>query len=178
MICSRPLRTERQRAASGARPADRRRAGVSARRTTRRQFPLQTRTGAGRSVRHAAAQASAASCTPGSLACWRRGFPRTPRSQPEILAHHCANAGLIEKAVCYWQEAGERSKARSAMAEAIRQMRKALDLLSQSAGYPRAPAHRTRTSTRARRRADRRDRAMRPKRLERPTRGRAVSASC
>nr|WP_283817015.1 AAA family ATPase [Bradyrhizobium sp. AUGA SZCCT0283] len=49
--------------------------------------------------------------------------------QPEILAHHCANAGLIEKAVFYWQEAGERSKARSAMAEAIRQMRKALDLL-------------------------------------------------
>jgi len=50
--------------------------------------------------------------------------------QPEILAHHCANAGLTEKAVLYWQEAGERSKARSAMAEAIRQMRKALDLLS------------------------------------------------
>jgi class 3 adenylate cyclase/predicted ATPase len=50
--------------------------------------------------------------------------------QPEILAHHCANAGLTEKAVFYWQEAGERSKARSAMAEAIRQMRKALDLLS------------------------------------------------
>jgi predicted ATPase len=51
-------------------------------------------------------------------------------SQPEILARHCANAGLIEKAVCYWQEAGERSVAHSAMAEAIRQMRKALDLLS------------------------------------------------
>lgn len=51
-------------------------------------------------------------------------------AQPEILARHCANAGLIEKAVSYWQEAGERSVARSAMAEAIRQMRKALDLLS------------------------------------------------
>jgi class 3 adenylate cyclase/predicted ATPase len=51
-------------------------------------------------------------------------------AQPEILAHHCGHAGLIEKAVSYWQEAGERSKARSAMAEAIRQMRKALDLLS------------------------------------------------
>ena len=50
-------------------------------------------------------------------------------AQPEILAQHCGNAGLIEKAVTYWQEAGERSKARSAMAEAIRQMRKALDLL-------------------------------------------------
>jgi class 3 adenylate cyclase/predicted ATPase len=54
----------------------------------------------------------------------------TAEAQPEILAHHFENAGLIEKAVSYWQEAGERSKARSATAEAIRQMRKALDLLS------------------------------------------------
>src|SRR5262249_51581799 len=52
------------------------------------------------------------------------------QEQPEILAHHCGHAGLIEKAVSYWQEAGERSHARSAMTEAIRQMGKALDLLS------------------------------------------------
>ncbi|WP_051334484.1 hypothetical protein [Bradyrhizobium sp. Ai1a-2] len=52
------------------------------------------------------------------------------QEQPEILAHHCGHAGLIEKAVYYWQQAGERSKARSAMTEAIRQMRKALDMLS------------------------------------------------
>ncbi|MGY3037414.1 class 3 adenylate cyclase/predicted ATPase [Bradyrhizobium sp. USDA 4354] len=52
------------------------------------------------------------------------------QEQPEILAHHCGHAGLIEKAVSYWQEAGERSKARSAMTEAIGQMRRALDLLS------------------------------------------------
>ncbi|WP_342739464.1 AAA family ATPase [Bradyrhizobium sp. B117] len=51
------------------------------------------------------------------------------QEQPEILAHHCGHAGLIEKAVSYWQEAGERSKARSAMTEAIGQMRRALDLL-------------------------------------------------
>lgn len=52
------------------------------------------------------------------------------QEQPEILAHHYGHAGLIEKAVSYWKEAGERSKARSAMTEAIAQMRKALDLLS------------------------------------------------
>ncbi|MGY4625394.1 ATP-binding protein [Bradyrhizobium sp. USDA 4486] len=52
------------------------------------------------------------------------------QEQPEILAHHCGHAGLTEKAVSYWREAGERSKARSAMTEAIAQMRKALDLLS------------------------------------------------
>jgi predicted ATPase len=60
----------------------------------------------------------------------------TAEAQPEILAHHFGNAGLIEKAVSYWQEAGERSKARSAMAEAIGQMRKALDLLSQLPDNP------------------------------------------
>ena len=52
------------------------------------------------------------------------------QEEPEILAHHCGHAGLIEKAVSYWQQAGERSKARSAMTEAIVQMRRALDLLS------------------------------------------------
>lgn len=52
------------------------------------------------------------------------------QEQPEILAHHCGHAGLIQKAVSYWREAGERSKSRSAMTEAIAQMRKALDLLS------------------------------------------------
>jgi class 3 adenylate cyclase/predicted ATPase len=61
----------------------------------------------------------------------------TAGAQPEILAHHFGNAGLIEKAVAYWQEAGERSKARSAMAESIRQMRKALDLLSQLPDTPK-----------------------------------------
>ena len=61
----------------------------------------------------------------------------TAGAQPEILAYHFGNAGLIEKAVSYWQEAGERSKARSAMAEAIRQMRKALDLLSQLPDTPK-----------------------------------------
>lgn len=50
--------------------------------------------------------------------------------QPEILAHHCGNAGLTEKAISYWLAAGERSKVRSAMAEAIRQLQKGLDLLS------------------------------------------------
>jgi class 3 adenylate cyclase/predicted ATPase len=63
-------------------------------------------------------------------------FATAAEAHPEILAHHCGNAGLIEKAVSYWQEAGERSQARSAMAEAIRQMRKALDLLPQLPDTP------------------------------------------
>lgn len=54
----------------------------------------------------------------------------TAETQPEILAHHFGSAGLVAKAVFYWQKAGERSKARSAMAEAIGQLQKGLDLLS------------------------------------------------
>jgi class 3 adenylate cyclase/predicted ATPase len=49
--------------------------------------------------------------------------------QPEIIAHHFTAAGMAEKAIAFWQKAGERSTARSAMAEAIVQIRKALDLL-------------------------------------------------
>ncbi|QIO32290.2 ATP-binding protein [Bradyrhizobium sp. 1(2017)] len=60
------------------------------------------------------------------------------QEQPEILAHHFGHAGLVEKAVSYWHKAGERSKARSAMTEAINQMRKALDLLSH---LPDTPGH-------------------------------------
>src|SRR4029450_12941976 len=29
-------------------------------------------------------------------------FPETTQTQPELLAHHCAEAGLIEQAVGYW----------------------------------------------------------------------------
>jgi class 3 adenylate cyclase/predicted ATPase len=50
--------------------------------------------------------------------------------QPELLAHHCAHAGLIEKAIDYLSRAGRQSLARSATAEAVAQLRKGLELLS------------------------------------------------
>jgi predicted ATPase len=50
-------------------------------------------------------------------------------SQPELLAQHYAEAGLIEKSVAYWGLAGQKSVARSAMAEAVAQLQKALDQL-------------------------------------------------
>jgi predicted ATPase len=31
-----------------------------------------------------------------------RGFPDVAENQPEILARHCTEAGLIEKAAGYW----------------------------------------------------------------------------
>ncbi len=57
-------------------------------------------------------------------------FPELIDSQPELLAQHYAEAGLIEKSVAYWGRAGQRSAARSAMAEAAAQLQKGLDQLA------------------------------------------------
>jgi predicted ATPase len=51
-------------------------------------------------------------------------------SQPELLAQHYAEAGLVEKSVAYWGKAGYRSAARSAMAEAAAQLQNALEQLA------------------------------------------------
>ena len=48
----------------------------------------------------------------------RASSPKSPRSQPELLARHCTEAGLIEKAVVLWGKAGQRSLQRSALVEA------------------------------------------------------------
>ena len=50
-------------------------------------------------------------------------------SQPEILAQHYAEAGLVDKSVIYWSKAGHRSAAHSAMTEAAAQFQKGLDQL-------------------------------------------------
>jgi class 3 adenylate cyclase len=51
-------------------------------------------------------------------------------TQPELLAQHYAEAGLVKKSVAYWGKAGHSSVARSAMAEAAAQFRKGLDQLA------------------------------------------------
>ncbi|KRQ93785.1 adenylate cyclase [Bradyrhizobium jicamae] len=60
-------------------------------------------------------------------------FPETVQVQPELLAHHYMKAGLAEPAIDYWLRAGRRAIIRSAMAEALTQLRNGLDLL---AGLP------------------------------------------
>ncbi|HEX2478358.1 MAG TPA: AAA family ATPase [Geminicoccaceae bacterium] len=47
----------------------------------------------------------------------------------ELLAHHCAEAALTEKAVGYWSAAGEQASQRSASAEAVGHFRRAQALL-------------------------------------------------
>jgi predicted ATPase len=56
-------------------------------------------------------------------------FPETVLAQPELLAHHYTAAGLAEPAIDYWLRAGQRAIARSAMAEALAQLRNGLKLL-------------------------------------------------
>jgi tetratricopeptide (TPR) repeat protein len=56
--------------------------------------------------------------------------PELMDSQPELFAQHYAEAGLVEKSVACWGNAGHRSAARSAMAEAAAQFQKGLDQLT------------------------------------------------
>jgi predicted ATPase len=56
-------------------------------------------------------------------------FPETAEAQPELLAHHLTEAGRTEKAVGYWQKAGQRASGQSAHAEAISHLRTGLTLL-------------------------------------------------
>jgi predicted ATPase len=46
-------------------------------------------------------------------------FPETAETQPELLAQHYTEAGLIAQAITYWQRAGQRASQRSANIEAI-----------------------------------------------------------
>jgi predicted ATPase len=65
-------------------------------------------------------------------------FPETTETQPELLAHHYTEAGLIEQAISYWQKAGERTTQRSANVEAIAHLTRGLELLKT---LPDTPEH-------------------------------------
>jgi predicted ATPase len=66
-------------------------------------------------------------------------FAEIAENQPELLARHCTEAGLTEKAASQWGKAGQRSLERSALVEAMAQLTRALD---QIATLPATPAQR------------------------------------
>ena len=66
-------------------------------------------------------------------------FPETIETQPELVAHHYTEAGLIEQAIPYWQQAGERAIQRSAYVEAISHLTKGLELLKTLPDTPERP---------------------------------------
>ncbi len=65
-------------------------------------------------------------------------FPETTETQPELLAHHYTEAGLIGQAISYWQKAGQRAIGRSALVEGVTHLTKGLELLKT---LPDTPEH-------------------------------------
>jgi hypothetical protein len=57
-------------------------------------------------------------------------FAEIADNQPELLARHCTEAGLIEKAVALWGKAGQRSLARAALLEGTQRLKRALDQIA------------------------------------------------
>jgi class 3 adenylate cyclase/tetratricopeptide (TPR) repeat protein len=58
-------------------------------------------------------------------------FPEIVAAQPQVIAQHCVEAHLIDKAIAYLLKAGQKSLARSAMIEAVQQLKKGLELANQ-----------------------------------------------
>jgi class 3 adenylate cyclase/predicted ATPase len=57
-------------------------------------------------------------------------FPEIAENQPELLARHCTEAGMVEKAAGLWGKAGRQSVERSALVEATEQFNRALDQIA------------------------------------------------
>src|SRR5262249_6034343 len=68
-------------------------------------------------------------------------IPETVETQPELVAHHYTEAGLIEQALPYWQQAGERASQRSAYVEAISHLTKGLEVLKPLPDTPARVRH-------------------------------------
>jgi DNA-binding winged helix-turn-helix (wHTH) protein/predicted ATPase len=58
-----------------------------------------------------------------------RLFPTMVEAQPELLAQHYTEAGLLQHAVAYWHKAGQRASGRSAPVEAVAHLTKGLEVL-------------------------------------------------
>jgi class 3 adenylate cyclase/predicted ATPase len=64
----------------------------------------------------------------------RAQFPQVVETQPELMAHHLEEAGLPKQAIDFFRKAGQRAIERSAFAEAIGHLTRALDLLRSGGG--------------------------------------------
>jgi class 3 adenylate cyclase/DNA-binding winged helix-turn-helix (wHTH) protein/tetratricopeptide (TPR) repeat protein len=65
-------------------------------------------------------------------------FPELVETQPELVAQHYTEAGLIEQAIPYWQRAGQQARDRSANVEAISHCTTGIKLLKT---LPETPEH-------------------------------------
>ena len=70
-----------------------------------------------------------------SYRVWAKSFAHLAEAEPETLAYHLTEAGLLEKAVGYWLRAGKIAVARFANIEAIAHLRRGIEALG---GVPTA----------------------------------------
>jgi predicted ATPase/class 3 adenylate cyclase len=63
-------------------------------------------------------------------------FTEIRETQPELLAHHYTEAGLLAQAISYWQKAGQQAVKRSANREAISHLARGLELLKMLPDVP------------------------------------------
>ena len=63
-------------------------------------------------------------------------FPDVAISEPEILARHFTEAGIIDLAINYWLAAGILALSRSANAEAVKHLRRGIELIQDLAQSP------------------------------------------
>ena len=64
-------------------------------------------------------------------------FPEIAVTEPETLAHHYTQAGLLDSAIDYWHKAGERALRRSATVEAVQHLTHGIQL---TRSLPATPA--------------------------------------
>jgi class 3 adenylate cyclase/predicted ATPase len=70
----------------------------------------------------------------------RERFPEIVETEPELMARHCTEAGLTEEAIHYLAKAGRQAVERSATAEAVGHLSKALALLGSRPAGPERDA--------------------------------------
>jgi len=109
------------------------------RHATAGDVPIQTRARARRGLCQLVARPTPTSAHAHAEAYENR-LAETARTQPELIAHHFTEAGLIEAAIDYLQRAGGLAMARSAHVEAIRHFSTALDLLAKLRDAPNRAA--------------------------------------
>ena len=77
-------------------------------------------------------------------------IPEIADNQPELLARHCTEAGLIEKAASFWGKAGQRSWRARRWLEAEAQLTRALAQIATLPGTRRCVANRSSCRSRSR----------------------------
>jgi class 3 adenylate cyclase/predicted ATPase/ABC-type transport system involved in cytochrome c biogenesis ATPase subunit len=65
-----------------------------------------------------------------------KAFPELETSEPEILAHHFTEAGMLDVATNYWLKAGNHALSRSANAEAVNHLRRGIELTRELPQFP------------------------------------------